>query len=100
MPTHEQTGQFKADWDRLSPEEQRRFREAVKKFVEDIKSLPPREFRPGLRVKPMQAADGIFETSWQISNGRATFAYGPELTEGDPHIVWRRIGGHDIFGAP
>jgi hypothetical protein len=27
-------------------------------------------------------------------------AYGPEVLAGQPHIVWRRIGTHDIFRRP
>jgi hypothetical protein len=100
LPTHDETDQFRRDWDRPSPDEKRQFRGAVKKFVEDLGRLPPGQFRKGLRVKPMQGADGIFEMTWEISDGRATFQYGPELSGGDPHIIWRRIGGHAIFGNP
>ncbi|MEU7088872.1 hypothetical protein [Streptomyces achromogenes] len=31
---------------------------------------------------------------------RATWEYGPEHRPGDQHIVWRRIGGHDILNQP
>jgi hypothetical protein len=99
LPTHEETEQFWRDWKRLSPDEQGRFREALKKFLEDLENLPRGQFRGGLRVKPMQDADGIFEMTW-ADDGRATFQYGEGLTPGDPHIVWRRIGGHAIFGNP
>lgn len=68
------------------------------KFVEDLRN--ERRFRQGLRVKPMQDAPGIFEMTWEISNGRATFEYGESLIEGEPHVVWRRVGGHAIFGKP
>lgn len=30
-------------------------------------------------------------------NGRALFRYGPEKQSGEPHIIWERIGGHDIY---
>ena len=100
MPTYDRTEQFIADHRRLSPDERQAFREAVDKFIEDLENLPHGQFRGGLRVKPMQAAPGIFEMTWEGDNGRATFQYGEELTEGDPHIVWRRVGGHDIFHTP
>jgi hypothetical protein len=100
LPTYEKTDQFERDWARLSPSERQQFREAVKRFVEDLEQLPPGQFRQGLRVKSMQGADGIFEMTWEIAKGRATFEYGTELAEGDPHIIWRRIGGHAIFGDP
>jgi hypothetical protein len=33
-------------------------------------------------------------------NGRATFEYGPEVRPGHAHIIWRRIGGHEILDNP
>jgi hypothetical protein len=32
--------------------------------------------------------------------GRATFEYGDEVRPGEPHVIWRRVGTHDIFGDP
>lgn len=100
MPTHEETSQFWRDWRRLSAGEKADFKAALKRFVEDLESLPSGRFRPGLRVKPMQGAPGIFEMTWGRADGRATFQYGKELREGDPHIIWRRIGGHEVFANP
>ena len=34
------------------------------------------------------------------ADGRATFEYGDPLTEGEPHVVWRRVGTHSIFNQP
>lgn len=31
------------------------------------------------------------------SDGRAIFHYGDEIHPGEPHIIWLRIGTHDIF---
>jgi hypothetical protein len=100
VPTHEETAQFWRDWKRLSPTKQLRFREALKKFFEDLERLPKGQFRGSLRVKPMQGVDGIFEMTWEPEDGRATFEYAEELIEGEPHIIWRRIGGHDVFVSP
>jgi hypothetical protein len=100
LPTHEETDQFWRDWERLSPEQKRWFREAVGKFAEDLEHLLTGQFRGGLRVKPMQKADGIFEMTWEPEDGRATFQSGEELTPGDPHVIWRRIGTHAIFKDP
>jgi len=33
-------------------------------------------------------------------NLAATFEYGDEVTEGEPHVVWRRVGTHAIFNRP
>jgi hypothetical protein len=30
-------------------------------------------------------------------NGRATFSYGDSIQEGEPHIVWHRVGTHDVL---
>lgn len=67
-------------------------------MVEDMKNRRP--FRPGLRVKCVQGHPGVFEMTWDMPDGRATFAYGPERMPGEAHIIWRRIGGHDIFKQP
>ncbi|WP_035697160.1 hypothetical protein [Glycomyces tenuis] len=58
-----------------------------------------RQPRPGLRVKGIKGAPGIFELTW-APDGRATWSYGGERFEGEPHIIWRRIGTHDIFKNP
>ncbi len=100
MPTHEETAQFWRDWERLSPDERRLFREAVRKFAEDLVQLPHGQFRRSLRVMSMRGADGIFEMTWDGADGRATFAYGEENTPGDPHIVWRRVGSHAVYEDP
>ena len=56
-------------------------------------------FRPSLRVKRVVGHPGIWEMTF-APDGRATFRYGPELNASDPHIVWRRIGSHEIFDDP
>ena len=67
---------------------------AVQQFVEDLQR--GRTFRKGLRVKGIQGAAGIFEMTW-APDGRATFEYGSEVTEGETHVVWRRVGTHAVF---
>lgn len=54
---------------------------------------------PGLRVKRVQGARGVFELTW-APDGRATFEYGREVQPGEPHIVWRRIGTHAVLRQP
>ena len=100
MPTYEEADQFWRDWERLSPDERRQFRDAVEKFIEDLQNLPRGQFRRGLRVKPMQDSGGIFEMTWEIRNGRATFQYGDAVIEGEPHVIWRRVGTHAILKQP
>ena len=93
MPTRDVLDSFWRDWDGLTAEQQRAFLAAVRRFVEDLRTRGA--FRPGLRVKGVQGARGIYELTW-APDGRATFQYGEEEREGEPHIVWRRIGTHDL----
>src|SRR2546421_7578193 len=64
----------------------------MKQIVADLRAGTG--FRPSLRVKGVQGHPRIFEMTW-AGKGRATFEYGPEQKPGEPHIIWRRIGGHD-----
>src|SRR6266581_5845735 len=97
MPTYQALPRFVKDFDQLSESDKQRFREAVAKFVEDLER--GKGFRPGLRVRGIQGAPGIFEMTW-APDGRATFEYGPEVKQGKPRVIWRRVGGHDVFGEP
>lgn len=56
-------------------------------------------FRPGLRVKGVKNAPGVFEMTF-APDGRATFQYGPQHLPDHPHIIWRRVGTHDVFRSP
>ncbi len=96
MPTRDVLASFWHDWDELTPQQQREFRKALEKFIADLRTG---RFRAGLRVKRVQGTGEIFEMTW-AKDGRATFQYGDELLRGEPHVIWRRIGTHDIFGSP
>ncbi len=50
-------------------------------------------------MKSVQGTPGIFEMTW-AEDGRATFQYGDERVVGEPHVIWRRIGSHEIFAQP
>ena len=41
----------------------------------------------------------VWEMTW-ADDGRATFDYGLSKRPGDPHIIRRLIGSHDIFREP
>jgi hypothetical protein len=97
VPTFDTPARFWADYRKLSAEERKGFRAAVKEFIED---LAAGKFRKGLRVKGVQGTEGVFEMTWLGGNGRATFEYGDEITKGQPHVIWRRVGGHNIFRNP
>ena len=95
MPTYTKLPRFQRDFEQLSAKDQERFREAVRKFVEDLGR--GRGFRPSLRVKGVQGAPGIYEMTW-APDGRATFHYGEPIRESEVHVVWRRVGTHAILG--
>jgi hypothetical protein len=96
VPTFAWTARFGADFDALSAARQAAFLAAVAQLVSD---LTTGTFRPGLRVRGVQGAAGIFEMTW-AANGRATLEFGPEVIGGEPHIVWRRVGTHEVIRAP
>ena len=96
-PTFERGDSFVKDWSALSQSDKERFRAAVAQLVEDLnaKRLPRRR----LRVQRVQGTQSVWETTW-APDGRATFTYGAEVTAGEPHVQWRRIGTHDISARP
>lgn len=94
MPTFQATPRFERDWKQFTPDLRARLQRVVtEQFVPD---LAKGTFRAGLRVKSVQAAPGVFEMTW-APDGRATFSYGQQQRTGEPHVIWRRIGTHQIF---
>lgn len=97
MPTHEELTQFLREFAKLTVTDQDRFIVAMKHMVSDTRAGRP--FRPGLRIKRVQGHEGVHEMTW-APDGRATFHYGVSPIAGDVHIIWRRIGGHEILKNP
>lgn len=97
MPTYDTAARFQKDHADLDDTDAARFMAAVQAFVADLEAGGP--FRPGLRVKGIKGAPGVYEMTW-APDGRATWQYGPEVIPGEPHIIWRRVGTHDIFRKP
>ena len=96
MPTYEASESFRRQFRNLTPAQQALFRQAFMSLVEDLRA--GRRPRAQLRIKRVQALRNqrVFELTW-AADGRATFEYGRETREGEPHIVWRAIGTHDIL---
>ena len=97
MPTYAWLARFARDFDLLSADQKAAFLTAVAQFVEDL--ARGEGFRKGLRVKGVKGAGGIFEMTW-ADDGRATFVYGVPVKEGEPHVIWRRIGAHKVLNQP
>ncbi len=99
-PTFDRSDSFKREYRNLEPHEQAKVKEKLADFIDDLQAIEDgtkTSFRSALRVKPMKAKPGIWEMTWD-GDGRATFEYGDEVLPGKRHVIWRRIGGHDIFG--
>jgi hypothetical protein len=97
LPTFGWLSRFRADFSRLTPSQQAAFLAAVTHFVEDLGAGG--QFCKGLRIKGVQGAAGIFEMTW-APDGRATFRYGESIRPGEAHVIWRRVGTHDVLGQP
>ena len=96
MPTREVEQRFLDDYSRLTPEERRRFLIALRAFIADLQTG---HFRAGLRIHRLENHPGIWSMTW-APDGRATFEYGIEQNAGEPHIIWRRVGTHAVYGNP
>lgn len=98
MPRYSRSGQFLKDWADLDPQDKARFKTTVReKFVPDLESGGT--FRPGLRVKRVEGTPNVWEMTF-APDGRATWQYADDSIAGDPHVVWRRVGTHDVFRSP
>jgi hypothetical protein len=76
------------------------------RFRRDLRSLPKAvraKFAKAVREGSIPAAtrvhatSGVYEMTF-APNGRATWQYGPTIEPGVPHVVWRRVGTHDVLG--
>jgi hypothetical protein len=96
-PTYELPAGFAREYARLSRKQRGDFRDAASKLIDALKADrdPPRS----LRIKRVQGTKDIWEFSYS-GDGRATFRYGAEVKPGKTHVIWLRIGGHEIFSRP
>lgn len=98
MPTFARLARFDRQFRRLPRELQRAFLAMLPLFIEALRSSPP-EFPQALRIKRVQGTAGVWEISF-APDGRATFEYGNEVRPGEPHVLWRRVGTHDVLSDP
>jgi hypothetical protein len=98
LPTFARLARFDREFRRLPRELQRALLAVLPVFIEALRSSPP-DFPPALRIKRVLGTAGVWEISF-APDGRATFEYGSEIRPGEPHIVWRRVGTHDVLSDP
>ncbi|MBE0609671.1 MAG: hypothetical protein IH609_09840 [Dehalococcoidia bacterium] len=96
MPTYEALARFLREYGALSPQARQAFLSALDQFIEHVDAGT---FPPSLRVKRIQGTRGLWEMSW-APDGRAVFEYGEPQHGKGRHVVWRRIGTHDVFRDP
>jgi hypothetical protein len=77
----------------LTDEQRSQFKAAVRGFVED---LPTGGFRASLGVKPYRSMRAVFELRW-AADGRALWMYGAPIDGAGRHVIWLRVGTHDIY---
>ena len=95
VPTYAFTQQFARDLKALSADQRERFQQVVREqFVPDLEAGG--QFRGSLRVKRVQGVAKVFEMTW-APDGRATWQFAPPVREGQQHVMWRRVGTHEIF---
>ena len=96
-PTYHLVSGFAREFEHLPREQRRAFLKAVAKLIEALKggARPPNS----LRIKRVQGTDDIWEMSYS-GDGRATFRYGAEQRAGETHVIWLRVGGHEILSRP
>ncbi|MDR0837692.1 MAG: hypothetical protein LBM94_05755 [Propionibacteriaceae bacterium] len=96
---------FLADWNRLPDIE----RAAVRAWLGDefLPAVAAYEADPAgyrwpkhLRFERLGGVDGVCAITWSFAgpDGRATFHF--DTFDGEPRLVWRRIGHHDIYRRP
>jgi len=100
-PTYDIDASFADDWKKLPENQKTEFKAARQTMKLDFQTSHGKSvtFSPSLRIKGVRGTEGVFEMTW-AGDGRATFQYGDERIPGHPHIIWRRIGTHDIFKRP
>lgn len=95
---------FRADFRRLPAEQQKLFLQAVHEhFLPAIEAgsfggRPPWPKR--LRIHRLSNTE-IYSLTWNFASpdGRATFHL-DKTDDGEPLLVWRRIGDHSIYHRP
>jgi hypothetical protein len=97
-PTFERLAQFKRDYALLTPPQRQLFRAAVKKFVAPLSTTPPDD-SGGPFVQELKDHPGFFELRFSRDTG-AIYTFGRAIRQGQPHVIWCRIGTDDLLDKP
>jgi hypothetical protein len=97
MTSYDRYNRFASEFDQLSSEEQKAFRTAVARFVAAL--WENRVPDANLGIRQMTDHTGVYEFHFS-KRGRATFHYKTEERGKNADIMWRRIGGHEIYRKP
>ena len=99
------TPAFDTDWSALSAEGRELARKGMAAFIEACNAAErdghwPPTFPAKCRVSQMKGVDRIWEMTrhYRQPGGRATFAW--VSIDGKPGVLWRRLGGHEIYERP
>ncbi|MFC6011786.1 hypothetical protein [Nocardia lasii] len=95
---------FRNDFRRLPIEHQRLFQSAVREYflpaIDEgaFAGSPPWPKR--LRIHRLNNTE-IYSLTWNFAapDGRATFHL-DKIGDGDPVLIWRRVGNHGIYRQP
>jgi len=99
----ELTERFRGDLGRLTSSDYAIVRSKLGDFAaacDRYAGDPSMKWPASLRVKPVEAAPGVFEVTFSFSGPdiRATFEW--ISIEGELAVRWRRIGNHRVFNQP
>lgn len=97
MPTYAWQARFMREYRALARQDKVAFRRAKDRFVAVLRMDRPPE--AGLGIAEMAGHPGVYEFRYSAS-GRARFSYGTTARGSDAHVIWRRIGGHEIYREP
>ncbi len=96
MPTYELEALFLRQFAGLTDEQTFLVGVAMARFIADVRA--GQGFRRGLRIRGLARRPGEYELTW-APDGRAVFRYGDSVRDGETHVVWLRIGSHDVLDA-
>lgn len=105
MPTYGTEHRWRDDVSRLTEQQLEQFLSKRDEFVDFLLEWEARRqagtprFSGLFGVKRMVGQSDIMEFAW-AADGRCTWRYGLPILEGKVHIIWRRIGTHDIYDDP